>query len=110
MLNMNSFNSDKNSTLKRLTQLYKFGISALFNMYVSSSPSDPNQALIQVSQASWFFIKDYYEDDDTMNSYKQYIKRIATLMNSTSDNLDAEIERMVNLEKTLAKVCSFLPY
>lgn len=42
------FNRNPNSTLKTLTKLFKNGISPLFNLYVSSSPSDPNKAVLRV--------------------------------------------------------------
>ena len=48
ILDSKYFNRNPNSTLKTLTKLFKNGISPLFNLYVSSSPSDPNKAVLRV--------------------------------------------------------------
>ena len=60
--------------------------------------------LLQMSQASWFLIKDYYDDLDIMRGYKNFIVRFLRIMNSNSSNLEDEVNRMVNIEKMLAKV------
>lgn len=77
-------------------------------MYVTSSPSDPNVAVIKISQASWFLIKDYYDDEDIMRNYKNFAIKLLKTMNSSSQNLEEEVDRMLNVEKMLAKVLTFL--
>jgi predicted metalloendopeptidase len=104
ILNPNRFVNNKEHTLRKLIKLFRFGVSPLFNMYVTSSPSDPNKAVIKISQASWFLIKDYYDDAEIMRNYKNFAVKFLTIMNSTSLNLEEEVDRMINIEKMLAKV------
>ena len=96
--------NNKDHTTRKLIRLFQFGVSPLFNMYVTSSPSDPNVAVVKISQASWFLIKDYYDDEDIMRNYKNFAIKFLKTMNSSSQNLEEEVERMLNIEKMLAKV------
>ncbi len=90
--------------MRKLIRLFEFGVTPLFNMYVTSSPSDPNVAVIKISQASWFLIKDYYDDPEIMRNYKRLAVKFLTTMNSSSASLVEEVDRMINIEKMLAKV------
>jgi hypothetical protein len=49
------FNRNVNSTLKTLIKLFNNGISPLFNIYVSSSPFDPNKAVLRVNIVKSYF-------------------------------------------------------
>ena len=57
----------------------------------------------QISQASWFYLKDYYDDERIMRSYRNFIIETLKLMKSTSRNLEQEVDGMIALEKSLAK-------
>jgi hypothetical protein len=50
------------------------------------------------------FLKDFYEDENSIQSYKEFIVKVIQLMNSTNNNLQADVTRMVELEIKLAKV------
>ena len=50
LLDNRFFNRSPESTLKLLISLFKNGISPLFNMYVTASPSDPNFSTIRVKR------------------------------------------------------------
>jgi hypothetical protein len=50
------------------------------------------------------FLKDFYEDESSIQSYKEFIVKVIQLMNSTNNNLQADVTRMVELEIKLAKV------
>lgn len=98
-----TYDDSKENTFKTIIKLFEYGVSPLFNVFVSPSPADPNTAVIRMSQASWFLIKDYYDDLDIMRGYKNFIVRFLRIMNSNSSNLEDEVNRMVNIEKMLAK-------
>ncbi len=102
--NMYTNNSDMNSILNLMHSLFKIGINPLFNLYVSSLPSNPRQSIIQIGQANWFLYKDYYDDfNNTVPIYKKMIIKIAKLMNSTNVDLEKDVDDLFNLEKQLAK-------
>ena len=44
----NQFNQDPNFTLNTLHSLFQIGINPLFNLYVSTMPSDPRVSMIRV--------------------------------------------------------------
>ena len=100
-----SNNNNNNNILNIMHSLFKIGINPLFNLYVSSVPSNPKESIIQISQANWFLYKDYYDDlNVTVPIYKKMIIKIAKLMNSTNENLKQDVDDLFNLEKQLAQV------
>ncbi len=49
------FKPNQNNTIKNMLKLYNIGINPLFNIYVSSSPSNPNLAILKVFVFSFKF-------------------------------------------------------
>lgn len=58
----------------------------------------------KISQASWFFDKHYYENEDIMSWYRRYIAKILRSFNSNNDDLSGDIYEMVEIERKLARV------
>ena len=56
----------------------------------------------KISQANWYLLKEYYEDESMVKYYKKMITNVAKLMNATNSNLDLDVDDMFNLEKRLA--------
>jgi hypothetical protein len=49
LLKSTSINRDQRNTYKILVELFKVGVNPLFNIFVSTSPFDPNKPMLQVS-------------------------------------------------------------
>ena len=49
-------------------------------------------------------VKNYYNDSKISSTYKEYILKVAKLMMSTNKNLTSDIDKMFELEKSLALV------
>jgi hypothetical protein len=52
ILNDRHFNPSVESTFNNLIDLYKIDVNPLFNMYVSTNPSNPNETILWVSDTT----------------------------------------------------------
>ncbi|CAF0711916.1 unnamed protein product [Brachionus calyciflorus] len=96
------FRNETQHAYKNLAALYKYGIFFLFDLYVNPSISNPTIPTFKIYQPSWFLDKSYYEKEEKMNSYKNFIAKILRLYNSSNSDLTDDIDKMVELEKKLA--------
>jgi len=72
--------------------------SQLFELYVSSNPKDPRHNLLRLSQASWFFNREYLNNTAVMQAYKEFTLNSIKYMKPLSTNLTSEIKSMLDLE------------
>ncbi len=108
ILHPSTYNESKESTLENLKILYNYGVTPLIVVHTTPNPKDPNQALITFNQPNWFFMnKLFYKNEIIMKYYRLQILKILRLMNSTNENLEDDVDRLIKIEKLLAEVKSF---
>ena len=105
ILHPNTYNDTKEGTLENLKILNNYGVHPLIVVHTTPNPKDPNQAVITFNQPNWFFMnKLFYENENIMKYYRLQIIKILRLMNSTNENLEDDVDRLIKIEKLLANV------
>jgi hypothetical protein len=104
-LHPSTYNQSKESTLENLKILNKYGVTPLIVIHTTPNPINPNESVITFNQPSWFFMnKLFYENENIMKYYRLQILKILTLMNSTNDNIESDVDRLIQIEKLFASV------
>ncbi len=96
----------KNLTIiEKLVLLRKIGFKPLIDIRVAPNPKNPQLNILKIKQPSWFFSKQYYNDEKFEAAYKEYLLKYVTFLNTTTlPEIEKKVDMIFEIEKNLALV------